>query len=515
MKSSLAALAVAALALLLVRMDRPPEPVRSAEPPNILIAISDDQSYPYASAYGEELPRTPAFDRVARAGVLFNNAFVASPGCSPSRAAFLTGRYPWELEEAGTHASAFSQQYVVFPDLLEQAGYHVGFTGKGWGPGNWEVSGRTRNPAGPEYNTLRLEPPRPGISPVDYTANFAAFLKARPRGAPFYFWYGAHEPHRDYDDGAGLRLGMGLTEVTVPGYLPDTPEIRSDLLDYASEIEWFDGRLARMLEMLEQAGELDNTIVVVTADNGMPFPRAKANVYEHGIHVPLAVSWPARVPGARRVDDIVSLVDVTPFLLEAAGVDVQALSGRSILNILTSDREGLVDPSRRIALAGRERHSSSRYNNWGYPQRALRTDRYLYIRNFHPERWPAGDPQRYENDGSLGPMHDAYHDIDAAPSLTYLVEHRLAPGVERFFRLAVDKRPAEELFDIREDPACLTNLAGRPDMGSVLTELRETLQQELVKTNDPRLVGDGEVFESYPRYSPIRKFPPPDAALSP
>ena len=292
----------------LISMDGPPipDPDRSralpsprimAEEnrPNILIAISDDQSYPHASAYGSRMVSTPHFDAVARNGVLFYNAFVASPGCSPSRAAMLTGRYPWQIEHAGTHASYFSNAYTVFPDILETAGYHIGFTGKGWGPGDWAALGRARNPAGPEYNDLTTTTPE-GINGKDYAGNFEAFLDARAGDEPFYFWYGSHEPHRVFKDGIGIEQGKKLFEAEVPAYLPDAPAIRSDLLDYAVEIEHFDQHLGKMLALLEANGELDNTLVIVTSDNGMAFPRAKANAYEYGIHVPLAMQWVAGFP---------------------------------------------------------------------------------------------------------------------------------------------------------------------------------------------------------------------------
>ena len=493
------------------------EPVRAQdERPNVLIAISDDQSFPHASAYGSPFVETPAFDRVAREGILFMNGFVASPGCSPSRAALLTGRYPWQIEHAGTHASLFPQKYVVFPDLLADAGYHIGHTGKGWGPGDWEASGRPHNPAGPAYNDRQLDPPHEGISSTDYAANFETFLRERPEGQPFYFWYGAHEPHRAFEEGVGRSLGRDPADVDVPAFLPDVPEVRSDLLDYAVEIEHFDAHLGRMLAMLEGAGELDNTIVIVTSDNGMAFPRAKANAYEYGIHVPLAISWGAAVPGGRTVLDLVDLVDLAPTILEAAGVahtGAPSMSGRSLLGLLRSGEEGVVDPVRDAAFAARERHSSSRYANLAYPQRALRTPQYLYVRNMKPERWPAGAPRKIE-DGALGPMHGGYHDIDAAPSLDYLVEHAGDPAVERFLHLSVARRPAEELYDVLRDPACLYNLALDPAYDAVTERLRGHLTDFLAATGDPRVVGDGDVFETYERLrGPMREFPAPEWAL--
>ncbi|MDA1273193.1 MAG: sulfatase [Verrucomicrobia bacterium] len=493
-----------------------PRLIQSADSkrPNILIAISDDQSWLHTSALGCRAVRTPAFDRVAAQGVLFRNCFAGSPGCSPSRAALLTGRHHWQLQEAGTHASSFSREYVTFPELLETSGYDVGFTGKGWGPGNWKITGRTRNPAGPEYNQHQLKPPRKGISNNDYAANFGDFLASRSKEKPFCFWFGGHEPHRQYEPGSGVRDGKRLADISVPPFLPDTPEVRSDLLDYCVEIEWFDLHLSRIMKLLEEAGEMENTLVMVTGDNGMPFPRAKANAYEYGIHVPLAIAWPKRVPGSRTVDDLVGFVDLTATILDAANVshpaksgEALAMSGRSILSILTSEKQGLVDASRKSVFSGRERHSSSRVDNLGYPCRALRSQDYLYIRNFHPERWPAGDPQKFEPNGSLGPMHGGYHDIDACPTLTFLIEHKTDAPIGRFLDLAVSKRPSEELYDINEDPGCLRNLALDPAFESVRKELGDTLLRYLTETGDPRTSGNPEIWETYRRYSPIRSFP--------
>jgi uncharacterized sulfatase len=491
--------------------------------PNILFAISDDQSWAHASAYGYAAVSTPAFDRVAREGALFTQAFSPTPGCSPTRAAFLTGRHSWMIGHAGTHASSFSSKYPVWPDTLERSGYTIGATGKLWGPGNWKISGWERNPAGPAWSRLELTPPAEHIRRTDYAANFEEFLEERPKDRPFAFWYGASEPHRAFDSGVGRRSGGRLEDVVVPPFLPDVPEVRSDILDYLYEIEWFDRHLGQMLDALQKAGELDNTLVIVTSDNGMAFPRAKANVYEYGVHMPLAIMWPARMPGSRAIDDLIGFVDITATILDVAGVEHPSkehpLVGRSFKDILLSGEQGVVDPSRDAVYVARERHSSSRYNSLGYPQRGLRTHEYLYVRNLAPERWPAGAPQKYGS-GSyaavedlraerLGPMHAAYHDIDDCPTLRHLVAHRDDPEVGRFLHLAVDKRPAEELFDIRRDPGCLRNLASDPDHAAVVARLRDRLTRYLKETGDPRVTGDGDVWETYPRYSPLRWFPTP------
>ena len=266
------------------------------KPPNILIAIADDHSYPHTGIYGFAETQTPAFDFVAQNGVLFHNAFVAAPQCSPSRAAILTGKNIWELEEAGTHASNFPKKFKVFTEVLAEQGYFVGYTGKPWGPGNWKISGRKQNPVGKQYNRHQLEsPPTSGIRANNYVKNFKDFFSQKEQGTPFVFWYGAFEPHRVYEYQTGVKAGKNIDAVAVPDFLPDTEVVRNDLLDYILEIEHFDDHLLQMIRFLQEQGELDNTFILVTADNGMPFPYAKANVQEFGTHVPLAIRMPKGV----------------------------------------------------------------------------------------------------------------------------------------------------------------------------------------------------------------------------
>ena len=484
--------------------------------PNILFAIWDDVSYPHVSAAGSKMVSTPGFDRVAAEGALFTSAYAPAPGCSPTRAAFLTGRHIWMIEQAGTHASSFPQVYVSYQDLLERAGYAVGYTGKPWGPGRWEKSGRTRNPVGPGFFARTSDPPYSGMRNWDYVGNFEAFYEQKPSGQPFSFWVGGSEAHRRFEKGSWRKAGKKLEDAEVPPFLPDTPEVREDLLDYAVEVEWFDSHVGRILEFLEAKGELDNTLVIVTSDNGMAFPRAKANLYDYGIHMPLAIRSPGRGRAGRAIDDKVQFVDLTATILDFAGVNhpggPSELAGRSIRSILESSDEGLVDPSRTRAFSGRERHSSSRWSNLTYPQRSMRKGDYLYIRNFKPQRWPAGAPQKYGPGGELEPMHMAYHDIDSSPTLTQLVEQRDDPEIAPFLELAVGKRPAEELFNVVADPGCLDNLAGKADHEALLSELRAELEGYLKQTGDPRATGNGGIWDDYIRYSQTRDFPKPDEA---
>lgn len=485
-----------------------PAPGLGENMPNILFVIADDQSYPHTSAYGSRFVSTPGFDRVASEGALFTNFYVTSPGSSPSRASMLTGLYPWQIAEAGTHASSFPAEYICFPDVLKEAGYLVGYTGKGWGPGDWQVSGRPYNPAGPAYNEVTLAPPYSGISKIDYSGNFKKFLSERKSGQPFCFWLGGNEPHRSYQPDSWERKGLSLSDVSVPEFLPDHEDVKGDLLNYAIEIEWFDSHLVSCLDELERTGELDNTIVIVTADNGMPFPRAKSNCYDAGIHVPLAIYWGDHIQPSQVVNTLTSSVDFFPTLLDAAGLPVrQGLSGQSLLPLVTGNASQYVSDA---IFAGRERHSSARYDNLGYPIRCMRSEDYLLIWNLHPERWPAGDPQSMSAAGTLNQMHKAYYDIDGSPSKTYIVNNYSDPQIKKYFDAAMARRSEFELYNLADDPYCMTNLADDPSSAQILETLQQKLMARLNTTGDTRLGSNPEIWETYPRLDgELRYFPAP------
>jgi len=505
--------------------------------PNILFAISDDQTFQHTSFAGCNFVKTPAFDKIASEGIYFSNCYAGSPGSAPSRSCLVTGRYHWQNEQSGQHASSWMKKHVPFIDLLDKNGYITGRTGKGVGPFRYarnenDSLWRMGDAAGVSHSTITYskendERPAKGIKNINYYENFKYFIDSIKDDKPFFFWYGALEPHRAYEKGSWKRNGKKLEDIKeVPGFLPDNNEIRGDLLDYAVEIEWFDFHLQQMLNYLDSIGELDNTIVIVTADNGMPFPRAKANCYDYGVHVPFAVHYPKEFPGKRIVDDPVSFADIAPTILELTGTSSDGMlpmSGRSILNILRSKKQGIVDKTKEFVLAGRERHSSSRYLNWGYPQRMIRSKNYIYIWNIRPERWPAGAPQRYNPKDStkLWPKYGldedgkyiidgAFTDIDDCPSKTNIIENYENAKYAKYFALAHEKRPEFELYNVTEDPFCLNNLAKNAEYTSVENYLKDKLLEELKKTNDPHVVGPyPEIFDSYKRYSRMRKFPKP------
>jgi N-sulfoglucosamine sulfohydrolase len=466
--------------------------------PNILFVIADDWSWPHASISGAKELHTPAFDRVAREGVLFTNCHVAAPSCTPSRGAILTGQYHWRLKAGGNLWSVLPAEFKVYPDILEEHGYRVGYTGKGWGPGDIADAGRSRNPAGPEYNQQRHSPPF-GMHPTDYAANFKAFLEDRPDDEPFCFWYGAFEPHRAYEPGMGAASGKDPANVEVPAIFPDDDEVRNDILDYFVEIEHFDAHLGKMMILLEERGELENTLIVVTSDNGMPFPRAKSNLYRWGTHMPLAVRWGQRIKGGRVVEDLVSQTDFAPTFLEAAGISARPeMTGKSLLALLTSVGSGPVH--RDHLLTGKERHAWVRQGGLGYPCRAIRTAEYLYIRNFKPERWPAGDPQPREDNDPPG----AYGDIDDGPT-KFFMRSSEDPQGKRLWDLAVAKRPAEELYDLATDPDELVNIADDTRFAETKRQLAARLMQELDATGDPRASGSGDEWDSFEYYAPWKR----------
>lgn len=462
--------------------------VEAPSRPNILLAISDDQTGLHTSAEGDPVVRTPHFDRVAAQGVRFTHAFCAASSCSPSRAALLAGQHIWRLGPAAWITGPMRPSIPTYVDLLEAAGYVVGMTGKGWGPGPFRDWGRDRNPAGPLFNRHGRDHPK----------NFTDFLESVPDDRPFCFWFGSPDPHRPYVKDSGKKAGLNLKGIRLPPHFPDTTETRADMADYFLEIQNFDRELGEMLATLEKRGRLRNTIVVVTSDNGMDFPRAKATLYDYGMRMPLAISWPARIPGGRVVDDLVNQVDLAPTFLDAAGVAVpKVMSGRSLMNVLQSDRAGRVDAGREMTVYGLERHSPYRHGGVGYPGRAVRTARYLYIRNYYPDRWPNGDPPHFADPSS-----------DTSPAKQWILANRDTPEGGRLFALCYGKRPGEELYDAQSDPGQLVNVADRPEHAAVLRELREALVKFQKQSGDPRATPGPTEWDELPaQLGPVFKFP--------
>ena len=464
-----------------------------AAPPNILFCISDDQSYAHTAANGDPVVQTPAFDRVAREGIRFTRAFCDAPTCGPSRSAILTGQPIWRLEEAGNIHSTLPKKFLTYAELLKESGYATGFTGKGWSPGRLEVGGRDANPAGKEFQERRLKPPFRAMSNTDYAANFDDFLAQVKKDQPFCFWLGTSEPHRGFEQGAGKRTGKDPAKVIVPKIFPDHPVVRSDILDYYVEIEHFDQMVARALKSLEKSGQLDNTLVVVTSDHGMPFPRAKASLHDQGSRVPLAIRWPEGIKNPGRVfPGLVNLSSLAPTFLKAAGLVVPDMMIASSLQDVFG---GKPEAARLSAFIAMERHDGCRKGGKGYPSRAIRTKDYMYILNHKPERWPAGNPDR-----EFCARYIPFGEVDSSPTKSLLMENKDKAGFKRFYNLAFAKRPTEELYDLNKDPEQIINLAGKHKYIQIQKKLAAELQEHLVRTKDPRALGSDAPWDYYPYY---------------
>ena len=464
------------------------------EKPNVLFCIMDDAGMHF-SAYGYDWVETPAFDRVAENGILFSNTYTPNAKCAPSRSSIMTGRNSWQLEEAANHVLNFPAKFKTFPEVLREHGYVTASTGKVWGPGDMgTIDGRKRMFIDQVWGDIKMDPWAKGMSNEDYAANFEAFLENVEEGQPWFFWYGAREPHRGYEYGAGNRVkNKQISDIdSVPAFWPDNEIIRNDMLDYALEIEYADWHLGRMIEMLEERGLLENTVIIQTSDHGMPFPRGKAQEYEYSNHVPMAIMWPEGIknPG-RTVTDMVSFIDFAPTFLELAGISFEESGmhpspGRSLTDVFYSEKEGQVNPERDILLIGKERHDYSRPKNQGFPIRGIVSDDYMYLYNYDISLWPAGNPE-------IG-----YLDIDGSPTKTEILRQFRSGENDLYWKLSMGKRESnEELFNISEDAGCMNNLADDPEYAEIKLKMKARMENMLKEQQDPRMFGNGDIFNSY------------------
>lgn len=512
--------------------------------PNIVFAFADDWGR-YASAYANhsragglnELISTPAFDSVAREGALFLNALVPAPSCTPCRSSILSGQYFWQTGLGAILMGAvWDESIPTFPLSLEaDGGYFIGHTYKVWSPGmtmNAPMGGRRTafNPAGYNFNqfshwvTEHAKDHGNGQAGIEMAkqamyaetrANVRGFLDAVPEAQPFCYWWGPTNTHRTWERGSGKALwGIDPDSLTgkMPAFLPDVHDVREDAADYLGECLATDAGLGILIEELERDGLLENTLLVVSGDHGVPgMPRAKCNLYDIGCEVALAARWPGRIKPGRVIEDFVNLMDLAPTFCEAGGIAVpETMTARSLMPLLTSPDQGQIDPQRDHVVMGRERHiAHARKGMLPYPQRALRTCDYIYIVNFAPDRWPMGDPIGL--DVSVDPdrepptveqlCNDTFvtlRDMDAGPTKAWLVTHREEHDVEPLYELAFGKRPREELYDLKIDPDYMHNVAEDPRYQEIRAQLEQRLMSILEAQNDPRLTEEPCRYEYEP-----------------
>lgn len=451
----------------------------AAPRPNILLLIADNWSYEHAAANGCEAVKTPVFDRMAREGMNFANAFCPVPSCSPTRSCVLTGRVAHQLEDMASLWSKFHPKFRVFTDALDEGGYHTGFTGKGWSPGNHKDHGRELNPAGRQY------------------PDFASFLNARKDKEPFFFWFGStHTALHSFKKVDGIAAGIDITRIRVPAYLPDTPEVRREIAAYLAAAQQMDAAYGEAIARLEKAGELENTVVIYTSDNGWQMPRGLANCHDSGSHVPLAVRWPGKVKAGVRSEAFITLTDLAVTFLDLAAVPKwPEMTSRSFLDVLTGQSDG---KSRDHVFVERERHANVRQGDLSYPCRGIRTADFLYLRNLRPDRWPAGDPTLHFAVGPWG-------DVDPSMTKQFILDHRDEPAMKPFFELCFAKRPAEELYDLRSDPDQVKNLASDPAMAETKAKLSSQVDAWMRETADPRVDPAFDAWDKYPYLGPPPK----------
>jgi N-sulfoglucosamine sulfohydrolase len=393
--------------------------------PNILFLISDDHSGGDLGALGNAALRTPALDQLAAGGVRFNSAYTVSPQCSPSRAAIATGRSPHATGTSRLHATLTGEHATVI-DTLKRAGYHVAALRKVHlgipFQSHWDRYGGDDVP-------------------------FETFFRQRPRDRPFFLWIGFHDPHRPYDP------APPRPDIRVPAFLPDTPAVRGDLAAYHAEIERMDGEIGGLLALLEREGLTGSTLVMFAGDNGMPFPGAKGSLYDPGVRVPLLARWPGQIePGITR-DDPVSLLDLAPTWLEAAGLPAdRSMEGHSLLAAPRADRAVFFE------------------RNWHDNLdlvRGVRRGRHLLLHNFRPEL-----PYRPSDDLAGSPSWRSIEELHRKKALP--------PALERRYFAA--PRPEVELYDLAGDP--LRDLAADRAQAGEVRALEQALSDWMVATSD-------------------------------
>jgi arylsulfatase A-like enzyme len=496
------------------------------EKPNILLLFADDLGR-YASAYSSkdqpsanDIISTPAFDQLAKEGILATNAFVSAPSCSPCRASLISGRHFFTNGSCSQlhhrwHGPDETDPWNDIPgyaEILQKNGYHIGLThkdhvrGKRFGP-QFSKAGRKVNSFSQNVSGVRDIAKAKENLYEECRANFRQFLAQRKEGQPFLYHFHPTNPHRKWTAGSGKKLwnlDPDHLKGKMPPFLPDVPVVREDLADYLGEAMAFDECCRVLLEELKATGEYDNTLIVISGDHGAPgFPRGKTNCYDFGARVLFAARWPRHIKAGQIIEKPISLIDLAPTFLAAAGVGKAAsMHGENLLPALKNgDHSGL----RSWALIGREVHvESARDRELPYSMRSIRTADHLYIINFTADRTPMGDPlklatapESFTFDKLANNTRITFADVDAGPTKAFMVLNREKPEFKLHWDLGFGPRPAEELYELKSDPHQIKNLAGDPDHQRTRDVLHARLMAELNKHKDPRLNGDQFDFPPY------------------
>lgn len=421
-------------------------PETGPDKPNLILIIADDVSWDDIGAYGNSQIRTPNIDRLAARGLRFDQAFLTASSCSPSRISILTGRYPHNTGAAELHTEA-PPHLLYFPELLKEAGYFTALAGK------WHEGPHTAR----AYDTLLVDT---DVNGEGGEAQWLPLLKNAPKEKPFFFWLSPYDAHRAWSADSAFGLPYAPGEVRVPETLVDDETTRRDLASYYNELSRLDDHVGRLVKTLEDRGQLDNTLIVLMADNGRAFPGSKTRLYDRGIKTPFIVHWPKGIRNsATTVGALVSSIDIAPTLLAVAGIDKpKDIQGKSFAHLFSQPDASF----RNYVFAEHNWHDYEAY------ERAVRTPDYLYIVNERPD---------FRNDGPI----DA-NQSPSAISLKRELEKGMLDSAQR--EAYIQARPREELYDHRRDSLQLDNLINSVTYREIRDQLRDILEQWQEETGD-------------------------------
>ena len=426
--------------------------------PNIVFIIGDDVGCYDLGCYGNEGIKTPNIDALAAEGLKFENTFLTTSSCSPSRVSIITGRYPHNTGACELHSPLPANQ-ILFPEILKQNGYYTAQAGK-WHFGNTAIITK-------EKDTTKLGPAVRAFDRISAVKKingdggenmWVPFLRERPKDKPFFMWFAAYDSHRPWgaDD---FEVQNKPGDVWVPEFLYDGDMTRKDLTSYYNEITRLDYYIGKVEEELERQGIADNTILIFTSDNGRPFPRSKTRVYDSGMKTPLIIKWPDGIKKDTVVDALVSIIDLAPTLLDVAGIKApKTFQGKSFAKLFT--RPG--SEFRNYTFSEHNWHDYEAY------ERQVHTKQWLYLINKRPQ-FDSWGPADAVVSPSMKELYDAY------------LNNSLTSEQKNIF---TKPRPEEELYDCIDDPFQYQNLAGQPEYAVVQKKLNEVLSKWQSETGD-------------------------------
>jgi arylsulfatase A-like enzyme len=435
-----------------------PNEKKDPKRPNIVFIIGDDVGCYDLGCYGNEQIITPNIDALAAKGLKFDNAFLTTSSCSPSRVSIITGRYPHNTGACELHSPLPAGQ-VLFPEILKKHGYYTAQAGK-WHFGSTPM-------IHDEKDTVKLGPAVRAFNRISAIKEvngdggenmWIPFLRERPKDKPFFMWFAAYDSHRPWgaDD---FEVQNKAEDVRVPEFLYDGKATRKDLASYYNEISRLDFYVGEVEKELKRQGIADNTIIIFTSDNGRPFPRSKTRVYDSGMKTPLIIKWPAKIKPAQKTEALVSIIDLAPSLLQVADITPgKTFQGRSFVKLFSNPEQDF----RNYTFSEHNWHDYEAY------ERQVHTKRWLYLINKRPQ-FDAWGPADAVVSPSMHELYEAYK------------KGGLKPEQKDIF---MKPRPEKELFDCKKDPFQFHNLAGNPHFRDIKTKLADVLAEWQAETGD-------------------------------